>query len=260
MRNLIPEIRTDKNGVTSTKWVKPTSAPSFAGEGIPMPIASASKPLDLYQEVTQIKNLLHADDNSVLSRTTAILLSNLHIIGEHDMSLLMKIKQVASAGELEAKLMKHLLKKDGNFAYVTDPGFSIEHAIDNLRTATYLMPLCSRLEQRFGDDIFDLGGEGFLMMQSVWKSVQRSSGSGLDEERTTALGLIVYIRGAYEVEFDEDDNFSYADIVNEVDYIVEHLDEVESLLPELHARKAFDQETIESFLRAPSQAVRSGLL
>jgi hypothetical protein len=35
--NLIPELRTDKNGVTSTRWVKPDQSPASKGSGMPTP-------------------------------------------------------------------------------------------------------------------------------------------------------------------------------------------------------------------------------
>jgi hypothetical protein len=262
MRNLIPESRTDKNGITSTRWVKPDLSPNLVSAAIPMPIASMEKPIDLTYEVLVIRGLLQAKNDTV--HTDRMIGDNLRYIAERDTGLLNQIKIVASENEPASFIVRNLIKKDGFYEVnspvsVRDPHFNPEEAMQDIGTALHLIPLCSRLEARLGFDEFELGTEGHMLIQSVTRTLKRENVTGLSAERTLALAMVAYVRDT--IDFGEgDDEISYIEIENEIDYIVGHLDEVESLLPELHARKAYDQETIESLLNAPAQAIRNGLL
>lgn len=55
--NLVPELRTDKNGVTRKRWVKPTSAATAKGSPIPAPGVGGLNRRQLVKElVAGIKN------------------------------------------------------------------------------------------------------------------------------------------------------------------------------------------------------------
>lgn len=262
MRNLIPESRTDKNGITSTRWVKPYPSFNFSGSAIPMPIASVQEPVDLTYEVLIIRELLQSENDTF--HTSRMIGDNLRYIGDRDVELLMRIKAVASGNPLASFMLRNLVKKDGFYATnspmsVRDPNFAPEQGMKEIDTALHIIPLCSRLETRLGFDEFEFGAEGYMLIQSVTRTLKREDVTGLSAERTLALAMVTYVRDS--IDFGEgDDEISYTGVENEIDYIVDHLDEVESLLTELYARKAYDQETIESLLSAPAQAIRSGLL
>lgn len=262
MSNLIPERRTNKNGVTSTKWVKPDANPSFAGTAISMPIAAVRKPIDLTYEVLVIRGILQAKDDTV--HTDRIIGDNLRYIAERDTGLLNQIKIAASEYEAATFLIRTMIKKDGFYEInspmsIRDPGFDPEQGMRELRTALHMIPLFARLEERLGYDEFESGSDGYMLVQSITRKLRDEGITELSAERTLALTMISYVRDGIDF-YDEDEGISYSEAEGDIDYIVDHLDEMEVLIPELRTRKACDRATIEPLLKAPAQAVRDGIL
>lgn len=262
MRHLIPARRTDKNGVTSTKWVKPATGPAIEGTAIPMPIASVQKPMDLTYEVLITGELLHSENDTV--HTKRMINDNLRYIGERDTGLLRHFKTVALENHLAAYLLRNLIKKDGFYEVNSpmsnrDPDFDPAQGMQDLKTALHMIPLFSRLEERLGNDEFECGADGFMVSQSIIRKLKLEGVTGLSAERTVALAMVTYIRDDV-LFYGGDEESSLSDSDDAIDYIVDHLDEVESLLPELRARKADDRQTIQSLVEAPAQAVRDGIL
>jgi hypothetical protein len=262
MRNLIPENRTDKNGITSTRWVKPAAALNPTGIAIPMPIASIQEPIDLTYEVLVIRGLLQAKNDTV--HTDRMIGDNLRYIAERDTGLLNQIKVVASENEPASFMIRNLIKKDGFYAVnspmsVRDPSFDPERGMRELETALHMIPLCTRLEKRLGCEEFECGSDGYILVQSITRKLRQEGVTGLSAEQTLALTMITYARNGVDF-YGTDEDIPYSDIERDIDYIVDHLDEVEGLLPELHARKVCDRATIESLLTAPARAVRDGIL
>lgn len=262
MNNLIPERRVNKNGVTSIKWVKPAAPSSLVGTAIPIPVASVQEqePMDITYEVMVIGELLYSKDDTV--HTKRMIGDNLRYIAERNTDLLILVKSVASADDMGTYLLRNLIKKDGFYdthspISVRDPHFDPEQAMQELETALHIIPLCSRLETRFGHAEFESGTEGQMLIQSVVRTLKKEGITELGGERTVALAMVTYVQDGEEFGLG-DDIVSYVE--GDIDYIVEHLDEVESMLPELQARKAHEREAIALLLNAPAKAIRSGTL
>lgn len=259
MSNLIPERRTNKNGVTSTKWVRPSLPKEPISAAIPMPTASARTHqwVDLQREVIEVSGLLHTENST--DRIQRMVRSNLTYIGEHDSGMLARMKKIASEHEAAFFLLRNLLTRNGSYA-TTGSELNLEREMRRLNNALHLIPLCTRLEDQFSSDAFDSGGDGNRLIDSVNRVLNEGGVAGLDEAHTVALGMITFIQGDFDMFTTGESDLSYDEVEAEVDYIANHLSETEPLLPELKARKAFDRGTIEILRNAPAKSISSGLL
>ena len=257
MSNLIPERRTNKNGVTSTKWVKPSASMNPTSASIPIPVSSAQarKRSDLHDEVLVVSDLLGSVNDT--ARTEGLIRSNLAYVGEREVGILTHMKTIVSEHDMAAHVLRNLITRNGSYVS-TSSGFAPELEID---TALNVIPLCSRLETRLGCDEFDSGSEGYRLIDSVIRVIDQEEVTGLDEAHTVALSMITFIRGDFDLfANDDDDDLSYDEVKNEVDFIAARLDVVEPLLSELKNRKAYDKKTIELLLNIPAKSISSGVL
>lgn len=96
--NLIPEQRTDKNGVLSTKWVKSPTAGNVNVSSLPAPVVAAPAPVNHRQEITDIlrETAIEMEDDHTQFMSTA----SDYILGYIHESLLDETKPDYFKGEV----------------------------------------------------------------------------------------------------------------------------------------------------------------
>jgi hypothetical protein len=181
-------------------------------------------------------------------------------IAERDPELLKRITEAAEADAEECTYWENRL--GGRIAILNQSREDKQFAISVLRNTFAVKSVLNRLAASGGD--IKPTGRDRLSMDSTVNGVMRD-GDLIDppEQLVEAVTLIAYIKGLHTPESweQEDGGFiTYADISEEAGYIGGHLDEVEAILPELRARKAYDRATIEALRNSPSQVMRDGEL
>lgn len=141
--NLVPEVRTDKNGVPTTRWVKPFASDSDKGTAIPAPagISFAQKPSAALISsaaaayVAEIESDMVGDDEYI-EQAQETALNDLAIYPE---SVLAEISRESSNPFLKYWGLK-LLMEDSNTGDETDLLLDYLHLIEKLADHDYEEP------------------------------------------------------------------------------------------------------------------------
>lgn len=256
MSNLIPEQRTDKNGVTSTKWVKPSSDSPSAKASIPKPVIG---PADYnWAEMRRDANVLsHAlESPSSTQRVKRLLWNNVATIGSYLPEMIPAMKEATQRYESSARLLGDLMTRNGGFH---TNGGEIENETKQLRIALAIIPALADIESQLGRDVFSTAIEGIRLVETVGDAIDAQGTGEINQDHTVALAMISFIRGDTD-PFNDNYKLSISEVSDDLDFIANNLEEVQPLVPELNRRMAYDKETIESLMSMPSKSLSSGML
>ena len=252
---LVPERRTNKNGVTTTRWVKrdPLSKPVTAARTFPV-ITGRTPETDRKDRL--LKAILPAKQFSDERQRT---LENIEFLDETVPDLLDRIAAVCDGfGGAERDEWSGLLGRV-DYAAVEQfaPGITRSGVERALTVFPYIERLCgdsvdSWMMMDYMEHYYDLAT--FLTEESGRKEVS--------ENETKAMVLAGFIRGIKPNMSWEQAGMDrlYSEMKADLAYLASHLEEVEVFLPELVARKNFSREYIESVLTSDARSLSSGVL
>lgn len=271
MGSLVPERRTNKNGVTSTKWVRPTTS-GTTSKKLPAPSAQAAPP-----------------------RISAPLLEKLHHHGPLGSTLI----SVDRFDQRAVRAVEKMLTRTGNEGGMLDFHASkeVKDALKDIHDAVFdpdsvydeddnsvYAPINN--VAAFGDALFisDCGSIELPMLVRGVSRYKRFEGitdfllETDDEERKIATALVVVAArikqpfiideyGGPEDDFDTydedldplDDNTRIAS-PKLVDFIMERPESAEDIAKVINERQTDDVDVIREILDHGQQSLRSGLL
>lgn len=189
-----------------------------------------------------------------------ILASNVSYVAGRDPELLKRITTASENDELEWGYWARRLGRGKDL--VNGSQSEAPYLMSDLKSSFVISPLLKRIADHGGDISYT--DRDRLAMESTVGNLLRDGGyTDPPEQLVSAVTMISYIKGLHTPESWEQEDGGYtnfADISTEAGYIGGRLEEVESMLPELRSRKAYDQGTIEKLRDSPSQVMRSGEL
>jgi hypothetical protein len=255
---LVPERRTNKNGVITTRWVKPDPVPKAASEKMMksfMPLVGGGRTPESDRMDRMFKSILPA---KYLSSGREKALWNIGFLDETTPDLLERIAAACDGGgEQQQKWIRLLETVD--YASVEDlhPGITRSGIERALTVFPYIERLCGDsmddwVVAEYMDHYYDLAT--FL--------TEESGQDEAPENETKAMVLTGFIRGITpNMSWEQAGmNSLYSEVKNDLEYLASHLEEVEVFLPELVKRKNFSREYIESVLTSDARSLSSGVL
>lgn len=254
MSNLIPEVRTDKNGNAVTRWIRSLGRKT-SDRTLPAP-ALAGRPINREPQIMELCGLLqptaHYDSHSLLA-------TNLKSIADKDPELLQRITSAARASAAEGDYWESTLRMTDMTRGTPEDR---ERKIDRFRISLDINPLLNRISNSGGD--VSMNGKASHQFRRVIGTLMIESNiSDPPAELTQAVTMITYIKSLHtDASWSEPDGgyTTYKMIEKDAAYIADHLDQVEGLLPELRIRKSYDRATIEMLMNSETQALREGEL
>jgi hypothetical protein len=252
----MPERRPDKHGNVVTRWIRQfTSRASSAN--IPAPVSAEPRRNRLNQnEVDELCTVLQP---GVVPPST-LLQNNIEFIADRDPEMLGRIKVAAQSNSVQMDYWEYKLGK-GNVMSHGKQG-NHERNLDECRIALVVNPVIHDIAYSGGD--VRSGGMGAHAIRQIVSSIMETGEiSNPPEELIKAVLLIAYIRGLHTDESwgEPDGGFvTYDSIDKDAAYIIDHMEQVEDMLPQLRERKAYDRETIELLMNAPTASLREGML
>lgn len=256
MNPLMPERRPDKNGNVVTRWIR-----QFAGRGstasLPAPVAKTPKrSIPIQNEIGELCNVLQP---GVIHLNT-LLNDNIGFIADRDPEMLGRIKAAVESSPSHMGYWEHKLGR-GN---VMSNGSQANHErnLDECRVSLAVNPVLDDIARNGGDASMS-GKDPHAFRQIVGRILDDGDISNPPEELVKAVTLIAYIRGLHtDGSWGDPDAglVTYKSIEKDAAYIVDHMDQVEDMLPQLREREAYDRDTIEMLMNAPSASLREGML
>jgi hypothetical protein len=248
MSHLLPEQRTDKNGVTSTKWVKPVASSPLTHGSIPAlapAVKRGSPAVRAERAFLELKGV--APELTVQFYTG----QNLRFLAEYEPELLdciMESARKADAGEMAilSQMMERGLpdrpfdsdRLMNEFLERTMPPYY--RVLKNIALASSLFPDKRPLLQI--DFIKGLAASAESVMGMSFKDDDCSRGQA---------AIIILVTTATSMQDIEED---------EVEFIAGNIDKVLPLVPELLKRQATSRNLIESLWDNESQVLNEGVL
>jgi hypothetical protein len=256
MNPLMPERRPDKHGNVVTRWIRQfTSRASSAN--LPAPLGAEPKRNRLNQnEVDELCTILQPG----IIHPSTLLKNNIEFIADRDPEMLGRIKTAAQTNTLHMDYWEFKLGK-GNVMSHGKQG-NHERNLDECRISLAINPVLDDIAHN-GGDVSLSGKYPHQFRQIVGGIMDDGDISSPPEDLVKAVLLIAYIRGLHTDESWGDPDaglVTYKSIEQDAAYIVDHMDQVEEMLPQLRERKAYDRETIELLMNAPTASLREGML
>lgn len=264
--NLVPEVRTDKNGVPTTRWVKPFASDSDKGSAIPAPagISFAQKPSPALigsaaaAYVAEIESDMVGDDEYIeQARETA--LDDLAIYPE---SVLAEISRESSNPFLKYWGLK-LLMEDSNTGDATDLLLDYLHLIEKLAEYDYEEPedavrLVVSLSKHYYEGLKPIPLDNIyperrkqqleaLAMAFVWLETYVA-----DEKMPYETFKLVSIDGHNDLEVIADENFSR--------FVIDNPEHANVIVDFVKERKSLDIEAMREIISSDSPALSSGII
>jgi hypothetical protein len=248
MSHLLPEQRTDKNGVTSTKWVKPVASSPLTHGSIPAlapAVKRGSPAVRAERAFLELKGV--APELTVQFYTG----QNLRFLAEYEPELLdciMESARKADAGEMA--ILSHLMKSG-----LPDRPFESDKLMDEFLEKT--MPTYYRVAKNIGlaSSLFpDKGPElQIAFIRGLAASAESVTGMSFRDEDCSRGQAAIIILGTTDTsmqDIEEDD----------ISFISGNIDKVLPLVPELLKRQATSRSLIESLWDNESQVLNEGVL
>lgn len=256
MKNhLVPEQRTDKNGVTKTRWVRPGGS-GVNTSAIPAPIVPANASNEtklLYTALETFKNNLSGDA-----------VANIEFLGKNSPKMLEQIIEQCTDKTMWTLWHRHLTSGNINSTHLTEYG--IAQKVKAIEDRILVFPIATDLVKRLGDysnsyQLMSNVGDVYnrvnvLMRHGVQKNVDHAP------ELIQAVTIISVVRGVYASALWRMDNTNtlFSDIEEDARYVSEHLEEVMMLVPELVERKSHDVALLKQIIESDAPALGSGSL
>lgn len=253
--SLVPEKRPDKNGNRVTRWVRAFGKPVKEAK-IPSPAIQRRRRTE--NEVMELCGVLQPAN---IFDSRGLLATNVNLIADNDPELLKRITHAVKTSPFEADFWDHKLGRGTMILPDTEEGRA--KLLNSHRNAFVINPLVKRIGDSGGNvlrirDCGELNRIVTTMLDST--SVEQPS-----ENFVAAVTIIAYLKDLHHDDMFEwgagpGPGMSYPDVTKDADFIAERLDEVEALLPEFRARKAWTRESMEVLLNSPVRALREGEL
>lgn len=238
MSNLIPEPRTDKNGVTSTKWIKPIAA-TTQPRSLPAPSVAVATPAARAKEAVQELESLGYD----LTAYPATV-HNLTFIAEHDPFLFDQTMQNARATDTEG--LRFLGQLMGENTLSEDNDWDEDQ---RQRTLTAYYRVCRNLS-------ISSAFNSLTKIDSVAYVTENALGmTHRDEDISRAQALMIINRVTGESVFDIAD-----DQKDDIAFIANNLEKVIPLIPDLLMRQDASRGLIEALWTSQHSALNDGIL
>lgn len=255
---LVPERRTNKNGVTTTRWVRsaPSSKTTNASSFPPPPKVTSGNGLKGNGKERLLDMIVPSGPQDDPKRKKS--LENIEFLFVEVPDLLERIAGACDGGGAEREEWLRLLwNVDYAAVEQIDPGITRRGIERALVVFPYIGRLCGSgmdvwTRTEYMDGYYDLAT--FL--------TEESGRSEVSENETRAMVLACYIRGITPNMSWEQRGMDtlYADMKDDLEYLASHLDEVEPFLDELLTRKDFSKDYIETVLTSDARSLTSGIL
>lgn len=253
MSDLHAEKRPDKHGNIVTRWVK-SFTKSKPATKIPAP-----KSGKLYGEIAvmdlcgMLQPMNHYDSRSLIARKAKF-------IADSDPELFARITKSAQFNAAELDYWEHTLGQ-GSMLTANSPEEQAS-LLNSYRSAFIINPLVKRIADS-GGDIKHLAGS--LELSRVVRTMMKNIDAEQSDEMVAAVTMIAYLKDLHNNEMFEwgagpGPGMSYPDVTKDAEFIASRLDEVEALLPEFRARRAWTRESMELLLNSPVRALSEGEL
>jgi hypothetical protein len=258
MSNLTPEVRTDKNGNAVTRWMR-SLGKKRQPAAPPAPVATRETPVSIphYKQVSiELWGILHPMNGYDHSSRLA---ANIEVISRIDPVLLQRITQSARDNDFDRNHWTDRLHLSDNLNHSDHA--KLEEELSAFRTALDVNVILHHLTDH-GIAISEQSPHLYQTTVSLLLNdgvIQNPS-----SELIQALTVIAYIKGQGNAAPWKKGPNEVSDIYNsleaDVAYIVDHLDQVVTLLPELISRGTHDHNIIDMLLSSNAQALREGEL
>lgn len=245
-KNLIPVQRPDKNGVMVTRWVTPEDAAQQKASRIPSPEVEARR-----AKVRAIRDQIFQYDSGGDS-----LAEEVKTIAILEKAVPDVLDRVVAAAQSDSDMRENVITVLNFQPFKDMPKELIRGFFNNM---LLIQPFTKKvmvevLKESDGDYMRD---EMFRMEKTV-ADMKRASGY-VKPATTKAMVLVSMMTGLHE-RFDTDPAKMYPMVKDNIDFIAEHIDEVEDILPMLRERRTFDRKVIQELISTPSKSFTSGVL
>jgi hypothetical protein len=257
MSNLIPEVRTDKNGNAVTRWIR-SLGKKRSTTSAPAPVIEPEDPAVLRSEqaTMELLGILHPMGNYGISSPIA---AKIMVVFHKDPALLQRITEAAWDHDFDREHWMDRLHLSDKLNY-SQPE-KLEEELIAFRTAIDVNVMVRHLS----DSGVIINEQSPYLLQAAVSLILEDGGlKDPSSQMVQALTVIAYLKGKPNaVPWKKGPN-KVSDIYNSIaadaDYIADHLEQVVPLLPELISRSTHDRNIIDILLNSNAQVLRDGEL
>lgn len=257
--NLVAEKRPDKNGNVVTRWIRSFTARDTA-KSIPAPTAPSVRALRP-APMTEQRKRQYMDLARTLRANAEFgninnIAPSLEMIAKYDPDLLDRIEESIHATDSQIDFWTG--EMTSQVGLNEEFPEQIKSMLDRHHAAFVINPLIKRIADNGGNITSNL-----MTASTIGDVVSAITSRKVEDnfdETIAAVTMIVYIKRLHVGGLLAADYATYPRLLEDAKYIATRVDEVERILPELYERKAYDRETIDMLLDAPSPSLMEGLL
>lgn len=256
MTNLVPERRTDKRGITSTRWVKPLGATTATTSTIPSPaVAARPQSPDVHKIIHSlyIRRMSAGDEMKIKA--------NVKFLSAKRPDLMDRIVAACEDEEGEERLI--WLSRLLNGSIVPTRAKNEDEAIADIERALTVYPMTLKVAQgRVHDSWYTayMSGYDAIVKVMVEKSGRQAT---TDEMKAMVLGAFCCL-----VHPSEDDSVDaraaadvYEKIKDDITYIADHQEEVERAVDVFRERRvSYSSDIVRGLADNKSAAMIDGVL
>jgi len=253
---LVPELRTNKNGVTITRWVRRYPKPSEVAAFPPRPPTPTDGELGANGKDLLLKTIIPTA--KLYGEKRERTLKSVEFLSGIVPDLLDRIAVACDSGGAEREEWMRLL---GSVNYAPmerfEPGITRRGIERALTVFPYIGSLCgSSVDESIRSEYMDHYYEIATFL------IEESGRREAPENETKAMVLACYIRGITpEMSWEQRGMESlYSEMKDDLGYLSSHLEEIEPFLDELVKRKEFSRGYVESVLATEARSLTSGVL
>ena len=256
MTNLVPERRTDKRGVTSTRWVKPQDSKTSQSTDLPSPVvvASAAQRPDMHKIIHALygPQRLNAGERMVVQH-------NVKLLNNYYPDLMDRIMEACSQEGEEQFVWLTRLKRDNLTS--TRKGEEADTR-KNVERALVVYPYTLRI---VAGNVHESWEADF--MRSYDHAVElmvRKEGREVSDRKMEAMALACHV---CQMRPNDDSDLEaiiardvYEKVADDLEYISENLEAVEKVLPILRERESYSSGFLREIVENESAALAEGIL
>jgi hypothetical protein len=243
-KNLIPESRPDRNGKLVTRWVRPEDASGKKAKRIPS--------ADIAVRKAKVQSALDAifPDPEMMGDETAVR-RTLSDFEKTMPDLLERIVEAVRQDEDVAENLRIMIEGEGDNHASAFPRLTFERAL-------FIYPYTKKMMEMLhpGTDP-DWTRDVMFRMEKIIQDMPVVSITKGNVGKAAIMTSIFY--NVHE-DYNSDPYEMWLKREDDIRYIADNLEAVESIAPELMRRQAFDRSTIAELLSAPSKSLTSGIL
>lgn len=249
MSHLLPEQRTDKNGVTSTKWVRPVTSHPLTHSSLPAPAPAVKRGNPAVQAERAYLELKGLDHDLAAKFYTG---QNLRFLAEYEPELLNCIMESARKADASGMAILTQIMEKG----LPDRPFESDQAMDDFLEKN--IPPYYRIVKNLSLATALFPDKGTALQIDFTKGIAASAESAMGmsfKQEDCSRGQ------AAMIIFGTTTGKSISDISeDDIAFVAENIDRIIPLVPELMKRKSSTRDLIESLWANDSQVLNEGLL